>query len=123
LARASGSNSSASVTLKKCPYTSFMASSPAAMPPEPPRNCRRLTPSFLLARSASSPMRASTCFCRGVCGAGMYSPLETIRVGTGERAGSATSARSHRATCSSSSNPWSSSQTRPASFHFSAAMA
>ena len=52
----------------------------------------------------------------------MYSPLEIIRVGTGERRGSATSARSHLATCSSSSSPWSSSQTRPDSFHCSTDM-
>ena len=33
------------------------------MPPEPRRNCRRLMPSFLLASSASSSIRASTRFC------------------------------------------------------------
>ena len=92
------------------------------MPPEPQRNCRRLMPSLLLASSASSSTRASTRFCWSVCGAGMYSPLEIIRVGTGERRGSATSARSHLATCSASSSPWSSSQTRPDSFHRSTGM-
>src|SRR6516162_4605349 len=95
-----------------------MASNAAAMPPEPARNWRRLMPSFLLASSASSSSRASTRFCWSVCGAGMYSPFEIIRVGTGERTGSATSARWHLLTCSASSSPWSSSQTRPDSFHF-----
>src|SRR5712691_12930586 len=32
--------------------------------------------------TASSSIRCSTCFCFCVCGNGMYSPLETIRVGT-----------------------------------------
>src|SRR6516164_4671648 len=99
-----------------------MASNAAAMPPEPARNWRRLMPSFLLASSASSSSRASTRFCWSVCGAGMYSPLEIIRIGTGERSGSATSARSHLATCSASSSPWSASQTRPDSFHGSTGM-
>src|SRR5262249_55186151 len=51
-----------------------------------------------------------------------YSPLEIILVGTGERSGSATSARAHLATCSTSSRPWSSSQTRPDSVHSSTGM-
>src|SRR5262245_25467991 len=117
-----GSYNSSVLTSKNRPYTSFMASSAAAMPPEPDRNCRRLMPSLWLASSARSSTRASTRFCSSVWGAGMYSPLEIIRVGTGERRGSATSARSHLATCSTSSSPWSSSQTRPASFHSSTGM-
>jgi len=40
--------------------------------------------------SASSLMRCSTCFCCRVCGSGMYSPFETIWVGTGERKSSFT---------------------------------
>ena len=57
----------------------------AAMPPDVPRNSRRSRPTFLPAWSASSSIRASTCFCWSVCGTGMYSPFEIIRVGTGER--------------------------------------
>src|SRR4029434_5903565 len=49
----------------------------------------------------------------------MYSPFEIILVGMGERKGSATSAREHFATCSASSSPWSSSHSRPDSFHLS----
>ena len=59
---------------------------------------------FLLAASANSPTRDSTCFCCRVWGTGMYSPLLIIRVGTGE-SGSLRSARSQCATCSSSSSP------------------
>ena len=87
------------------------------MPPVLVRNRRRSMPSFLLAGSASSWIRASTRFCFSVCGTGMYSPFETIRVGTGDGNGSPSSARAHLAICSSSSNPWSSSHSRPSSCH------
>src|SRR5260370_7380031 len=52
----------------------------------------------------------------------MYSPLETMRVGIGERNGSSSSALAHLATCSWSSNPGSASQVLPSSFHLSAGM-
>jgi hypothetical protein len=94
-AKAAGSNISTKLTLKKRPKTSFMASNVAAMPPELCRNFRRLIPSLLLASSASASTRASTRFCCSVCGTGMYSPFEIIRVGMGAWSGSAMSARPH----------------------------
>ena len=100
-AYAAGSKSSVRLTLKKRPNTSFIARKAAAVPPVVLRKDRRLIPSFLAAKSASSLIRASTCFCFSVCGNGMYSPLETICVGTGERSLSASSARAQRASCSS----------------------
>ena len=54
------------------------------MPPVLTRNFRRLTPSFLAAEPASSSILASTRFCFSVWRMGMYSPFETIRVGTGD---------------------------------------
>ena len=83
----------------------FIASNVAAMPPELLKNARRLMPSLSLAVAASSSIRASTRRCCSVCGTGMYSPFEIIRVGIGERTDSATSARSHCATCSASNSP------------------
>jgi len=65
------------------------------MPPVEARNTRRSTPSFLLADSVRSLMRASTRCCCSVWGTGMYSPLEIMRVGMGDRSGSAVSARAH----------------------------
>src|SRR5438128_8431964 len=81
-------------TLKNRPKTSFMARNDAAIPPEVVRKRRREIPSFLLADSASSLMRSSLCFCFLVCGTGMYSPFETLRVGIGDRKVSASSALS-----------------------------
>ena len=49
-------------------------------------------------------MRASTRFCASLCGNGIYSPLETCRVGTGEQNSSASSARLHSASSSSLSH-------------------
>jgi len=96
-AYAADSNMSTGLTLKnRLPNTSFMARKAAAIPPVPARNCRRLIPSFLAAESAISLIRCSTCFCWSVCGWGMYSPLETIRVGTGDWK-SSVSAGAHRA--------------------------
>ena len=99
-AYAAGSNISIGLTLKIRPNTSFIARKAAARPPVPARNFRRLIPSFFDAESASSLIRASTRFCFSVCGHGMYSPFETIRVGTGEQNGSV-SAGAQRASCSS----------------------
>src|SRR5919201_4954247 len=65
-----------------------MAMSEAAIPPELARNWRRLTPSFFEAESASSLIRASTCFCFSVCGFGRYSPFDTFCVGIGEQSSS-----------------------------------
>jgi hypothetical protein len=48
------------------------------------RKLRRLVPSFLAATPASSFNRPSNCLCRSVCGSGLNSPFDTIRVGTGE---------------------------------------
>src|SRR5436190_17566073 len=74
-----------------------MAMSEAAMPPEPARKSRRLTPSFFAASSAISLIRASTCFCFSLCGFGRYSPLETFWVGIGEQnsSDSTSKAREH----------------------------
>ena len=104
-AYAAGSKISTGLTLKNRPNTSFMASNVAAMPPELLKNARRLMPSLSLAAPANSSIRASTRRCCSVCGTGRYSPFEIIRVGMGERSGSATSARSHCATCSGSNMP------------------
>jgi hypothetical protein len=49
------------------------------------RKLRRLYPSFSAAPSANSFSRASNRRCCGVCGKGLNSPLEIIRVGAGER--------------------------------------
>src|SRR5437762_14268878 len=88
-----------------------MASRAAAMPPEVARNLRRLIPSFLEAESASSLIRSSTCFCCLVCGFGRYSPLDTFRVGIGERqsSGSTSYARVHLANSSGVIHVWSGS--------------
>ncbi len=79
-----------------------MAMNDAAVPPDEVMNERRLIPSFFEAASASSLIRASTFFCCAVCGSGMYSPLETIWVGIGERSPSSTaSAGVNFSSCSS----------------------
>src|SRR6187401_735279 len=60
-----------------------MATKAVAMPAAVWKKRRRDRP---LRRAYSSPnafMRASTCFCRSVCGIGRNSSLETTRVGTG----------------------------------------
>jgi hypothetical protein len=49
------------------------------------RKLRRLYPSFSAAPSANSFSRASNRRCCGVCGKGLNSPLEIIRVGAVER--------------------------------------
>jgi hypothetical protein len=49
------------------------------------RKFRLESPSFFAVPSANSFSRASNWRCCGVCGKGLNSPLETIRVGTGER--------------------------------------
>src|SRR5580693_2651903 len=67
------------------------------------RNRRRVVPSRLAASSASSLTLYSTCFWSSVCGCGMYSPLETIRVGTGATNGSV-SAGATRLCCASLSH-------------------
>ena len=61
-----------------------MARNAAAIPPVLVRKRRLSVPSFLLAVSLSSWIRISTCFCFFVCGAGMYSPFEIMRVGMGD---------------------------------------
>ena len=76
-ANASDSNSDSRLTLKKRPKTSFIARNVAAMPPVVAMNFRRLMPSFLAARSASSFVRASTRCCSCVCGMGIHSPFDT----------------------------------------------
>src|ERR1700682_3437570 len=78
-----------------------MAMKEAAIPPELARKFRRLTPSFLETRSASSLMRYSTSFCFSVCGLGRYSPFETICVGMGDLRSSTSSARSRPSSWSS----------------------
>ncbi len=84
-AYAAGSYTSSRATSKNfLPNTSFMAMKATAKPPVPRRNWRRLIPSFLAAESPSSLIRYSTCCCCFVWGCGMYSPLETILVGTGD---------------------------------------
>src|SRR5580704_3452131 len=95
---------STGLTLKSfLPYTSFIARNDAASPPVPMRNLRRVVPSRLAASSASSLTLYSTCFWSSVCGCGMYSPLETIRVGTGATNGSV-SAGATRLCCASLSH-------------------
>ena len=85
------------------------------MPPELARNLRRLMPSFLEVESASSLIRSSTCFCCLVCGFGRYSPLDTFRVGIGERksSGSTSYARAHLASSSGVIHVWSGSGPLP----------
>ena len=100
VAEAAGSNISTGSTSKNFPYTSFIATKHAAIPPDVVRNFRRFIPSFLAAEFASSLILASTRFCFSVWGMGMYSPLETIRVGTGDR-NSSVSAGAHLESCSS----------------------
>src|SRR5713101_64412 len=102
LAWAPASNISSLLTLKNsAPYASFIAMKEAAIPPELPRNFRRLMPSFLETEAASSLIRYSTSFCFSVCGFGRYSPFETICVGIGPFRSSASSARSRPSSCSS----------------------
>jgi hypothetical protein len=48
-----------------------MATNAAAIPAAVLKKARRLTPWCFASRSPSSLMRASTCFCRSVCGAGV----------------------------------------------------
>ena len=62
--------------------------------------------------SARSAMRCSTRFCSAVCGIGMCSPLETMRVGTGEWRWSTSSARASFESCSSLSQTSSSRSPR-----------
>src|SRR5262245_59577330 len=54
------------------------------MPLPERRKSRRETPWAFAVCSLSSASRASNCFCSGVCGGGMNSSLEAIRVGVGE---------------------------------------
>jgi len=75
--------------------TSFIAMREAAIPPDPPRNSRRLMPTFLQTFSVSSWIRCSTCFVSASAGNGMYSPLETIASGPHWKGSS--SAGAHRA--------------------------
>src|SRR5262245_38889662 len=56
------------------------------MPLPERRKSRRETPWAWAACSLSSCRRASNCTCSGVCGGGMNSSLEAIRVGMGETA-------------------------------------
>ena len=86
--------------MKKPPKTSFIARKVAAMPPVVAMNFRRLIPSFLAARSASSLVRASMRCCSWVCGIGSHSPFDTTCAGMGEGKGS-TSALVHFASCAS----------------------
>ena len=65
-----------------------MATKAAAMPAALWKNARRLRPCFLPSSSPMSSRRASTCRCFSLCGAGMYSSLETIWVGIGVVCGS-----------------------------------
>src|SRR5882757_2720066 len=60
-----------------------MATKAVAMPAAVWKKRRRDRPFFLPYSSASAFMRASTFFCRSVCGTGMNSSLETTCVGTG----------------------------------------
>jgi hypothetical protein len=59
----------------------------------------RLMPSLLPATSASSSIRASTRFCFSICSAGMYSPFEIIRDGTGEQSVSVVSSITTESGC------------------------
>src|SRR5262245_28250341 len=54
------------------------------MPPLVRRKARRLIPSLREAASAARSIRHSTRACSGVCGKGLNSSFETIRVGIGE---------------------------------------
>ena len=66
-------------------------------------------------------MRASTCCCCLVCGdRHVLAVRNHARRESATGSGSASSARAHWATCSSSSRPWSASQILPSSFHFAA---
>src|SRR5262249_14603909 len=68
--------------------------SAAAMPLPVLRKSRRFRPRRLAARSLRSLSRSSNAFCCGVCGGGMNSSLEAMRVGIGDRA-SLTASSSH----------------------------
>src|SRR5258706_14781624 len=80
----SGSMDSTSSTSKGWPYTLFMASQQVASPIELDMKLRRSMLSFLDFSVDISPMRCSTCFCRGVWRRGINSSFETSWVGTGE---------------------------------------
>jgi hypothetical protein len=84
-AAAAGSAASAGDTSNTLPKTSFSAINAVAMPQLVRRKLRRLVPNLFAAAPASSFSRASNWRCCGVCGNGLNSPFDTIRVGTGER--------------------------------------
>jgi len=79
-----GLPASAGVTSKTRPKTSSSATR-AVVPQLVRGKFRRLYPNFSATPSANSFSRASNRRCCGVCGKGLNSPLEIIRVGTGER--------------------------------------
>src|SRR5690348_9486819 len=83
-AAASGWAASAGETSKIGPNTSFSATKAAAMPQLVRRNCRRSIPSLRALASERSLSRSSNCRWRRVCGKGLNSPFDTIRVGTGD---------------------------------------
>src|SRR6266436_2286593 len=80
----SGVAASAMLTSKSRPNTWFIATNEAAMPAAVWKKRRRDKPCRRASRSLSSLSRASTSRCLALCGAGMYSSLDTIWVGTGD---------------------------------------
>src|SRR5713101_5100615 len=83
-AAASGWAASADETSKIGPNTSFRATKAAAMPQLVRRNWRRSIPSLRALASERSLSRSSKRRWRCVCGRGLNSPFDTMRVGTGD---------------------------------------
>src|SRR5205823_9802939 len=80
------------------PKVWLRATRAAAMPLPVRRKARRLRPCFFAAFSLRALTRASYSFCLGVCGGGMNSSLEAIRLGIGSGASDSASrsqARTH----------------------------
>src|SRR6266478_3525633 len=91
------------LTSKSRPNTWFIATNEAAMPEAVWKKRRRDRPCRRASGSLSSLSRASTSRCLALCGTGMYSSLETIWVGTGDR-NDAVSAGCSSLSCSSVRN-------------------
>src|SRR5215472_3537502 len=84
-AAASSWAASAGDTSKTRPNTSLSATKAAAMPQLVRKKLRRSIPSLRALVSARSLSRSSNCRWRAVCGNGLNSPFDTMRVGTGDR--------------------------------------
>ena len=77
------------------------------MPPAVLKNLRRVMPCFFASSAPICFTRASNCFCRALCGEGMYSSLDAHCTGMGD--GNSVSAPSNWASSSGVNMVWASS--------------